>query len=94
MAQQIKIKLQIYNWKNNFLSEHSQHSKALLEGKMFTPELMVASDINSQQIRHLYQKMLNCHNTNQCYNKIYQSEDIKDLIRPPIVDMKLIKDEL
>ena len=60
---------------------------------MFTPELMVASDINPNEIRHLASKFDQCEKK-QCYKQIYESEELKNLMKPPMIKRKSMKQEL
>ena len=82
--------VQMYNWFNNFLSEHIQHKNDLLYGKMFTPELMVAGDLTSQEIKHLAEKFEKCQKKN-CYDSIYKSEELKNFMKPPLFTKSLTK---
>ena len=50
----------IYDWRNLFLTDHVQSQEAFLRGKFFTPELMVASDLKPEEIRHVFQKYQKC----------------------------------
>lgn len=83
LVEQLQIPVHIFNWKNNFLSEHIQAKDDLLKGKMFTPELMVASDLEPGEIRHLASKFDKCHKK-QCYNQVYDSQELKEYMRPPM----------
>ena len=86
--------IKIYNWRNNFLSDHIQHKNAILTEKFFTPELMVASDLNKNEIQHLAKKFKKCHEK-QCYQKIYEEPEMIDYMRPPMqIKGSNIKDEL
>ena len=80
--------VQMYNWYNNFLSEHIQHKDDILRGKMFTPELMVAGDLTSQEIKHLAEKFEKCQKKN-CYDAIYKSEELKNFMKPPLFTKSL-----
>lgn len=86
--------IKIYNWRNNFLSDHVQHKSDILSGKFFTPELMVASDLNTGEIKHLAKKFKKCHEK-QCYQMIYKDSEMIDYIRPKMqIKSSVIKDEL
>ena len=89
----LQVTIHIYDWRNNFLSEHIQYKNDFLHGTMFTPELMVASDINPNEIRHLASKFDQCEKK-KCYKQIYESEELKNLMKPPMIIRKSMKQEL
>ena len=66
------------------MSDHIQHKNDILTNpKFFTPELMVASDLETNEIQHLSKKFFKCHEK-QCYQKIYENSELIDYMRPPI----------
>ena len=73
----------IYDWRNHFLTDHVQSQEAFLRGKFFTPELMVASDLKPEEIRHVFQKYQKCFKKN-CYDLIYKDSQNKMAMKPPI----------
>ena len=73
----------IYDWRNLFLTDHVQSQEAFLRGKFFTPELMVASDLKPEEIRHVFQKYQKCFKKN-CYDLIYKDSQNKMAMKPPI----------
>ena len=86
MVDHLQVPVHIFNWQNNFLSEHIQHKEDILHGTMFTPELMVASDITPKEIRKLSAKFDQCLKK-QCYNTMiyHQTEELKNLMKPPLI---------
>ena len=40
-----------WDWVNSFLTTHAQYSEAVLRGGFYTPELVVAGDLSSAEIR-------------------------------------------
>ncbi len=82
LASKITQPIRNYNWAYNFLSEHEQHTQDLLHGKMFTPELMVASDISAVEIRNLSAKFRQCADKN-CYKVLYENQDLMNELKPP-----------
>lgn len=91
LVKQSKKAIQIYDWRYNFLSDHVQLQSEILAGKFFSPELMVASDITSLDIRKVWKNMLKCHQVS-CYLQIYQDSQLKEMIRPKAIIYH--KDEL
>jgi len=81
LASKVPDKIKIYNWKNSFLSDHSQHTNEIIHGDLFSPELMVASDITSEDIKKIWRKFVNCHEKT-CYDQIYENPDHKEILKP------------
>ena len=73
--------IRIYNWRYAFLSDHVQLSEEIFNTSFFSPELMVASDIDSKQIQILSKKFQSCHRQ-KCYQLIYQDESNTNMMRP------------
>ena len=76
--------IKIYNWRNNFMSDHSQYRNEILHGNFFSPELMVSSDITSEDIKVVSQKFAKCHEKN-CYEAIYSNPEITEHMKPSMV---------
>ena len=74
--------IQIYDWRNNFLTDHIQSQEAFLRGKFFTPELMVASDLKPSEMVHVFQKYQKCSLKN-CYDLIYNNPQNLIFMKPP-----------
>ena len=74
--------IQIYDWRNNFLTDHIQSQEAFLRGKFFTPELMVASDLKPSEMVHVFQKYQKCSLKN-CYDLIYNNPQNSIFMKPP-----------
>ena len=86
--------IKIYKWRNAFLSDHDQHKKDILSGNLFSPELMVASDLNPYEIKHLAKMFKKC-NEKQCYQMIYNNAEMIDYLRPKMqINSNIIKEEL
>ena len=76
------------------MSDHIQHKNDILSGKFFTPELMVASDLKTGEIKHLSKKFKKCHEK-ECYQMIYKDSEMIDYIRPKMQIMgSIVKEEL
>ena len=48
---------------------------------MFSPELMVASDITGGDIKKIWKKFVNCHEKT-CYDQIYENPDLTESLKP------------
>ncbi len=83
----------IYNWKSAFLSEHEQHKRDILDGTLFSPELVVGSDLYPYEMEKLYKKFSKCHRKG-CYDKIYADPLLIDYVKPPAIFKPNKKDEL
>ena len=79
LLQEIKM----YKWQNDFTSKHEQYQDEMINGNFFSPELMVASDINSQDIQKIWEKYEKC-NQHNCYDAIYKNFENKEYLRPPL----------
>ena len=77
LANKVPSEIKIYNWRNSFLSDHSQHTNDIIHGNLFSPELMVASDISKEDMKKVWSKFVNCHQKN-CYDTIYDNLDITE----------------
>lgn len=93
LVRQSKKAIQIYDWRYNFLSDHVQMQPEILEGKFFSPELMVASDISAVDIRKVWKNMQKCHKVS-CYMQVYENPQLKEMLRPALVSQIKNKDEL
>ena len=65
------------------MSEHEQYQNEIINGNFFSPELMVASDIKSQDIQKIWEKYEKC-NRHNCYDAIYKNFENKEYLRPPL----------
>ena len=77
-------------------TDHSQHTNEIINGDLFSPELMVASDIASGDIKKIWKKFVNCHEKT-CYDQIYENPDLTEGLKPKmhIKENKLsIREEL
>ena len=83
LVQKLLEEILIYDWRNHFLTDHVQVQEAFLRGQFFTPELMVASDLKPEEIRHVFQKYQKCFKKN-CYNLIYKDSQNKMAMEPPV----------
>lgn len=79
-------KMKYFKWNNNFLTDHVQYKEAFLEGQMFHPEIMVASDLEAPQILHISAKFAKCHEM-KCYDQIYSKPENVAILRPPCVEL-------
>ena len=59
----------------------SQHTNDIIHGDLFSPELMVASDITSEDIKKIWRKFVSCHEKT-CYDQIYENPDHKEVLKP------------
>ena len=62
-------------------TDYSQHTNDIINGDLFSPELMVASDITSGDIKKIWKKFVNCHEKT-CYDQIYENPDHKESLKP------------
>jgi hypothetical protein len=62
-------------------TNHSQHTNEIINGDLFSPELMVASDITSGDIKKIWKKFVNCHEKT-CYDQIYENPDLTEGLKP------------
>ena len=62
-------------------TDHSQHTNEIINGDLFSPELMVASDIASGDIKKIWKKFVNCHEKT-CYDQIYENSELTDRLKP------------
>ena len=63
------------------MSEHEQYRNEIINGNFFSPELMVASDIKSQDIQKIWEKYEKC-NQHNCYDAIYKNFENREYLRP------------
>ena len=64
-----------------------------MEGNFYTPELMVAGDVSSEQIRHIHRKARKCKNQG-CYDLIYKDEENKKVVAPRLYKNDSIEEYL
>ena len=69
-------------------SSRAGHEQEILHGKLFSPELMVGSDLTVENIRTLFKKFKLSYEKNWI-DVVYNDNMVLDAIRP-----KLVKDEL
>ena len=63
------------------MSDHIQYRDEILHGRFFSPELMVTSDIESEEIYNVAEKFWRCHQKS-CYKAIYNDKNMIDGLRP------------
>jgi len=61
--------------------DYSQHTSEIIHGDLFSPELMVASDITTGDIKRIWKKFVNCHEKT-CYDQIYENPDLTEGLKP------------
>ena len=70
-----------YDWSSSFLISHTDSAEELLSPQQhhYTPELLVAMNLNSTSIVQLYRKAKMCHDDPKCYKLVYKSplNDVK-----------------
>lgn len=81
--------IRIYDWTQSFLNGQGQETHQVLYGDSFEPKWIGASDIQSPEIKTLFEKFKICHQT-MCYLKMYNN-DLK-AIQPTLKILN--KDEL
>jgi hypothetical protein len=79
----------VYDWQKAFLNTHSQHEDDVVKGKGFSPELMVASDLKPDEIRHVFRKFRNSHDQELPQRLIYSDPKTMALIEPANVKNEL-----
>ena len=62
-------------------TDHSQHTNDIIHGDLFSPELMVASDITSGDIIKIWRKFVSCHEKT-CYDQIYEKSELTESLKP------------
>ena len=82
LAQKVRDEILVYDWRNNFLTDHIQSQESFLYGKFFTPEIMVASDLEINEMVHMFKKFKNC-DSKKCFEMIYNDPKNKDIMKPP-----------
>ena len=73
-----------WDWVNSFLTTHAQYSEAVLRGGFYTPELVVAGDLSSAEIRRVWSKARRC-GQQRCHDLVYGDPSTWDSVRPSLV---------
>ena len=83
LTEKLAHPLHMYNWANCFLIDHVDQETEILQGTLFSREIMVAFDIDPKSILHLSYKFKLCHEK-RCYEDIYKDHEMISHLKPPV----------
>ena len=75
------------------MSSHEQTTEEVLRGKLFSPELMVASDLNLKEIKTLYKKFEESKRKRWAEDYLYANPEMKENLKPKLLWPKEDKKE-
>ena len=75
----------VYDWSNFNLRMHAHYTRAVLQGRFFSPELMVASDLRPDEIRTLFRKFRESRDKGWAEAAIYGDPRAVELLQPRMV---------
>ena len=96
-----KENINIYDWSDNFLEEFPREKGEVLNKKLFSPQILAGNNLKIDEMKMLSKKFEKC-NRKLCFSKIYENQDLREVVRPKKIDQlirndfqrKITKDEL
>ena len=83
LAQKSTKQIEFLDWSNNFLKDYPKEKSDIIHKKLFTPQIMVGTDLDKEEIKKISKKFKKCHEKN-CFAKIYENNELLDYIKPDI----------